>query len=137
MNFDYALIKQGLGLPEDAKIKVKPSSGGYTISYVQKSIGISKEVKRNSILFWYSVPYNLKKSFPCKHCGQHLDFDQINFHHIIFKSAGGRDEFDNLLPICFHCHVGDRAIHANKWHISEVVGHVHLENLRERYGIKN
>lgn len=135
MSIDYELLKKSLGLAEGVKIKVKSTKSGYVVTYVQK-YGIDKRTKEKSILFWYSVPYTAKKEFPCKHCGDKLSFDEINFHHIIFKSAGGLDDYDNLIPLCFQCHVGDRAIHANKWDIVKVVKEDHYLMLKGRYGIK-
>jgi|SRR3989338_3486643 len=58
--------------------------------------------KRNQIL--------RKKAFErdnhtCKKCGlQDKEAIRIEAHHIIPLYAGGKDELDNLITLCFDCH---------------------------------
>ena len=30
----------------------------------------------------------------------------VNLHHVIYKSHGGTDNPDNLIPLCMNCHDG-------------------------------
>ena len=38
----------------------------------------------------------------CKVCG----VVAVNLHHIIYKSQGGTDNVNNLIPLCYMCHDG-------------------------------
>lgn len=38
----------------------------------------------------------------CKMCPQVA----VNLHHVKYKSQGGTDDPDNLIPLCFDCHSG-------------------------------
>ena len=42
----------------------------------------------------------------CANCGKVA----VNLHHIKYKSKGGSDEEENLIPLCYDCH----ASHHNK-----------------------
>lgn len=50
----------------------------------------------------------------CRLCGQHQDHPHL--HHIVYRSQLGRHTVDNLISLCFKCHM-DRAhgAHAHKW----------------------
>lgn len=37
---------------------------------------------------------------PCACCSA----PSVNLHHVIYRSHGGTDDPDNLLPLCFDCH---------------------------------
>ena len=44
----------------------------------------------------------------CKmHCGEVA----VDLHHIVFRSRGGSDNVDNLIPLCRHHH---NLVHASK-----------------------
>lgn len=30
----------------------------------------------------------------------------VNLHHVIYKSKGGSDDPENLVPMCYECHSG-------------------------------
>lgn len=38
----------------------------------------------------------------CLNCGAVA----VNLHHIKYKSKGGNDEPNNLIPLCYACHSG-------------------------------
>lgn len=42
---------------------------------------------------------------PCRAQGDD-DCEQVSveLHHIIYRSQGGTDEVENLIPVCRHCH---------------------------------
>ena len=42
------------------------------------------------------------KRYCCK-CGRYMGIG-IEVHHIIQRAKGGKDEFDNAIPLCFDCH---------------------------------
>lgn len=46
----------------------------------------------------------------CKYCKNHLYMQQAEVHHIIPRNEGGKDEFKNLILLCWKCH---REIHSN------------------------
>jgi len=37
---------------------------------------------------------------PCERCGG----TAVDIHHIVYKSHGGTDDFDNLIGLCRKCH---------------------------------
>ena len=37
---------------------------------------------------------------PCSKCNK----PAVDIHHIVFKSQGGSDEIENLIPLCRKCH---------------------------------
>jgi hypothetical protein len=47
------------------------------------------------------IPKRIKKYDKCAVCNWNLN---INIHHIIPKSCGGRDTLDNLIPLCSNHH---------------------------------
>jgi hypothetical protein len=53
---------------------------------------ISKLTKRKQLEFWDNK---------CAICGRN---DYLEFHHLIPKSEGGNDEYDNLIVLCGCCH---------------------------------
>lgn len=56
-----------------------------------------------------SFPPNIKKEvlLKCKryccYCGNYKGIN-IEVHHIVQKANGGKDTFDNAIPLCFDCH---------------------------------
>lgn len=42
-----------------------------------------------------------RDNWRCRACGR---ADTLDPHHVVFKSAGGRDIPSNLLTMCRHCH---------------------------------
>jgi len=39
--------------------------------------------------------------FLCEKCGKSF---KISFHHLIFRSHGGTDDFENIMCLCGDCH---------------------------------
>jgi hypothetical protein len=46
-----------------------------------------------------------RDNYHCRHCNNTMG---LHPHHIKYKSAGGSDELDNLVCLCWVCH---RAVH--------------------------
>lgn len=44
--------------------------------------------------------YN-RDGWHCRHCNKN---SELHPHHVIFKSAGGPDDLNNLLTLCAKCH---------------------------------
>jgi len=45
----------------------------------------------------------LRDNWHCRHCNSNQNLDP---HHVIYKSAGGADTLDNLITLCRACHDG-------------------------------
>ena len=41
-----------------------------------------------------------RDNYQCRVCGN----NQIQIHHIVFRSHGGKDTPENLIALCFRCH---------------------------------
>lgn len=39
----------------------------------------------------------------CSYCGKKLEFSELTLDHVVAKSKGGEDVYENLLPSCKHC----------------------------------
>lgn len=57
----------------------------------------------------------------------------MHAHHIIPKSAGGKDDPENGLPLCFDCHM---SLHDKVWRTVEVVKASVLDHLRAKYKVR-
>ena len=60
---------------------------------------------KNFVKFWNLAP---DQPLKCWHCQLKLAND---LHHIIFRSQGGSDEVENLIPLCRDCH---NAVHLKR-----------------------
>lgn len=56
----------------------------------------SSSVRRNFIK-------DTNKSTICHKCGSH-EGKSINIHHVIPLADGGTNDYNNLVPLCNHCH---------------------------------
>ncbi|MEG1597493.1 MAG: HNH endonuclease [Bacilli bacterium] len=56
----------------------------------------SSSVRRNFIK-------DTNKSTICHKCGSH-EGKSINIHHVIPLADGGTNDYNNLIPLCNHCH---------------------------------
>ena len=67
---------------------------------------VCKATKRKLLEVWHDE---------CAICGSR---DFLEFHHIIPKSKGGSDDYDNIILLCVHCHgaVHGRTITAGNPH---------------------
>ena len=57
----------------------------------------------------------------------------LHGHHIIPKSAGGKDDKENGLVLCDKCHEG---LHAGRWKVVSIIGSTLLEQLRKKYNVR-
>jgi len=53
--------------------------------------------KQVYIDFW---GYTIADFIPCAYCSS----TSVDFHHLVFRSHGGKDEPDNLIALCRTCH---------------------------------
>ncbi len=69
---------------------------------------ISKAIKRKIETYWNSQ---------CAICGN-MDF--LEFHHMIPKTAGGTDDYDNIILLCACCHskIHNRTYDPSKYRLS-------------------
>ena len=67
---------------------------------------ITKSTKRKILEVWNDE---------CAICGSR---DFLEFHHIIPKSKGGSDDYDNIIVLCACCHAGihERAFNPLNYH---------------------
>lgn len=118
MNHD--LIKEGLGIPSNRRIRITPVSNGFNIRLLNNYL-VEEGGQRESCV-----------EGRCDKCGC---FGSMHRHHIIPKSAGGKDDPDNQILLCKYDHVGDNGIHFGKWAITDVVCEDKLFELKIRYGV--
>ena len=66
---------------------------------------IAKSTQRKILKIWNNE---------CAICGNN---DSLEFHHIIPKSKGGTDDYDNIILLCACCHAGihERAYNPQKY----------------------
>lgn len=121
-------IKKGLGLSPADVIKVtKSGADKWTVRLVVNKIKNVRKISFTEILIGAGLNPNI-----CVKCGTHT---YCQPHHIIPKSAGGCDDPDNGVFLCFNCHVGNNGVHLQKWHISDIIPSGTLSILGARYGI--
>lgn len=55
----------------------------------------------------------IRDGWKCKYCGCR---DGLHPHHIVFKSQGRKDTLDNLITVCYSCHIKihDKKLWVNK-----------------------
>ncbi|MBA4367652.1 MAG: hypothetical protein C0403_08435 [Desulfobacterium sp.] len=67
-----------------------------------------------------AIPNTIRRRIlvACNHrcCRCHRDSPEVDVHHIVAKSQGGRDDIDNLIVFCPNCH---RDSHRFKWPASQ------------------
>lgn len=49
----------------------------------------------------------------CMLCGEELEYEETTWHHIIPKSEGGSNKFENGANLCWRCHCGK--LHTHKY----------------------
>lgn len=119
-------IKEVLGLLPSTRLNVIPVSNGWNIRVIKPSV-----VKTNkNITFTEVLMMAGQDRFTCIKCGAN---NYCHPHHIVPKSAGGQDDPDNGIFLCFVCHVGDNAIHDGKWEITDIIPKNIVDELRRRY----
>jgi 5-methylcytosine-specific restriction endonuclease McrA len=95
-------------------------------------IGDYQQITVTKVTNGYNIRFRHKANttrLRCMKCGK---IDNCERHHVIPKSAGGRDDQDNLIDLCRKCH---KDKHDSKWEIEEVVPVEKLEILRRRYNV--
>ena len=121
------LLKQALGIDLNDRISITKVKNGYNIRF-RKTL-VSKYLVDTLKPEEYKSGPEVSICFRCK-C-----LTYIHHHHVIPKSAGGGDDIDNLIPLCFHCHVGNDGIHNGKWCIEELVPESVITMLKKRYKV--
>lgn len=71
--------------------------------------------------FW---GYSPEEYISCTGCGT----TSVDIHHLTFKSQGGKDEVENLAPVCRNCH---NEAHSNK-EFNNKLKIKHNANIRNR-----
>lgn len=125
---NLVLIKEALGIPENTKIKVnRVGIDGWNIRVVKSPKKKEKIISFREYLISQGVSVDR-----CAKCGKKA---YTHPHHIVPKSAGGLDDVDNGVLLCFECHVGDNGIHNHVWDITDIVPIEHVTMLKKRYEV--
>ena len=71
-----------------------------------KEIKKSLKIRSNKLSFRFRVM--TRDNFTCQYCGRNVKDDgmKIEVDHIIPRSKGGKDTFDNLVTACYECNQG-------------------------------
>ncbi len=123
-------IKEIFGVSPKARISVTPVKAGWNIRIHKPKLVRKYKSNGNEMSFRDKMEDDCINMNKCLKCGEE---EYCHPHHIIPKSAGGQDESDNGLPLCFDCHVGDNGIHQGKWVITDVVPQSVVNGLKRRY----
>lgn len=127
MDYNIALLKDIFGLKERDKLSITKVSNGWNLRVrkLVKPVGPEKDFR--TILIEAGEDMTV-----CRKCGAKT---YCHPHHIIAKSAGGKDEKCNGMPLCFDCHVGDNGIHLGKWSMLDIISEDFHFELKKRYGV--
>ena len=114
-----SLIVEGLRFSKYTVISIQGNNATYeadgrvrcgSIKYLEdryNSWKARKKRTREKEKAWDNLSLAVKERdlFRCTSCGADKDTAiQLHAHHIIPKSAGGKDELDNLTTLCIECH---------------------------------
>ena len=103
-------ICEGLGLSEDKRIKITKVSNGYNIRIC-------------------NAKFKKKENTICVKCGK---YEMCEEHHIIFRSANGDCDMDNIMNLCHKCHMD---LHDRKWKIDSIIDPIKIQLLKLRYKV--
>jgi len=82
------------------QIKLHTLNNSLSYDYPISDLGaaISLQLKER----WHIL---VKYNFKCKYCGRSPPDVELELDHIIPKSKGGKNDFDNLVPACRECNL--------------------------------
>jgi len=121
---DY--IKKAFDLLPSSRLNIRKVTGGWNIRVIKPSV--TKDEFKTS--FREILENGGHDPNRCMKCGISA---YCHPHHIIRKSAGGQDDSDNGVFLCFDCHVGSNGIHNGVWYIEDIIPDSILVMLSERY----
>lgn len=127
------LLKEALGIEPNTRISVTKVSGGWNVRLASAQKINQTKHSSNSKSFTQILIDSGKNPYYCERC-QEMRSSLCHPHHIVHKSAGGKDDADNGLFLCFTCHTGTQGVHNGFWSIEEVIPTEKLEELKQRYG---
>ena len=125
---DSNLIRQAFGIKDNEHFKVSKTTNGWNVRLIKPIVSKS----RSGVSFRDRMILAGKNMNRCEKCG---NTTYCHPHHIVPQSAGGGDDIDNCLSLCFDCHVGDVGIHNNCWSINELMDEDVLMMLKKRYKV--
>lgn len=84
---------------------------------------ILKSTKRKILTLWNNK---------CSVCGKN---DFLEFHHIILKSSGGSDDYDNIILLCASCHakIHKREFNPENYHLNTSIDYESAIPILEAY----
>ena len=122
-------IKKILDINDSEYVHFSFVSSGFNVRITQRS---KAENKKPFIEILKESGVDISYCRKCLKTTQHHGI-VIHAHHIIPKSAGGKDDPENGLPLCFECHMN---LHDKIWHIADIVKSSVLELLRKKYKVR-
>lgn len=122
-------IKKILDINDSEHVHFSFVSSGFNVRIKQRS---KAENKKPFIEILKESGVDISYCRKCLKTTQHHGI-VIHAHHIIPKSAGGKDDPENGLPLCFECHMN---LHDKIWHIADIVKLSVLEFLRKKYKVR-
>jgi len=130
--FDNKELLAFLGLDKKSKIKVRKNKNALIIT-IGLNDGIDPEIKRIVLKRCYG-----SQEYKCLKCGRYpQNKSDLHFHHIVYRSSGGDDSPDNLIPLCFNCHTGNNGVHNHKWLVSDLIGEEAYDKIAAKYNGKD
>ena len=126
-NYDVDKLKEILYIDSKSRVSVRSVSNGFNIRIikppVKKQVGLSftDKLKENK--------------YPAQiYCARCTSTYKLEGHHIVPKSAGGKDDVVNGVLLCHECH---STLHNAVWKVSDVVGVDIVRALKLAYGVKH
>jgi 5-methylcytosine-specific restriction endonuclease McrA len=104
--FDKKKLLDLLGLDIKSKVKMRKNKNALIIT-IGLNNGIDPEIKKQVLKRCYG-----SQEYKCLKCGKYPQpKSELHFHHVVYRSSGGDDSPDNLIPLCFNCHTGNNGVH--------------------------
>ncbi len=58
---------------------------------------------RKSAVKFSRINVYTRDDFTCQYCGEKKSFDELNYDHVVPRSAGGRTVWENIVTSCYSC----------------------------------
>jgi len=91
---------------------------------------IVKLVKMIRSLYKTAVPFSkqnvlIRDGYTCSYCNKYLEKNQRTIDHVIPKTHGGKDTFENCVTSCFKCNTrkGDKSLEEVRYKLNFVPYH--------------
>ena len=95
---------------EQGQFDISSMSQGYKLTGKEYQISEYKGNNWRQKVLW-------RDGYKCQHCGSE---ENLQAHHIIFKSNGGGNSVKNGITLCVECHV---SLHRGEWKLMKKIKH--------------